>query len=131
MKNPKVWLALALVFFAGFAAGVVTTRTIVRETVRSVMQRPAVLQGKIERDLNRHLNLNPQQRVHVREVLRESRERLREVRRDFQPRLRSVVVEARQEIQSVLTPEQRRRFQQYLAEHPLPQGLAAEERRQP
>lgn len=120
MKTLRVWLVLALVFFAGFAGGVLTTRTITRRVVQAVMAHPALLRGRIERDLDRKLKLDARQEAELHRVLLQSGERLKELRRDFQPRLHTILSETRQEISALLTPEQQRQFEKYLADHPLP-----------
>jgi hypothetical protein len=126
MKRFKVWLVLALVFLAGFAGGVVATRVAVRRVVRAAITHPELIRVRVERDLDRKLALDPRQRAQVHEALLHSQEQLKQVRLDFQPRLRSILAETRREISAVLTPAQQLRFEQYLAEHPLPAAAAAE-----
>jgi hypothetical protein len=119
MKTSKVWLLLALVFLAGFAGGVVATRIAVRHFVRQAIAHPARIRAKIERELDRRLDLDPPQREQMNRILRRSHERMIVLRRDFQPQFTSILQDTRQEISAVLNPVQRRRFERFLAEHPL------------
>lgn len=123
MKNVKVWLALALVFFAGFAGGIVTTRAIARRVLRAALAHPERVQHYIERDLDRKLKLDTRQQAEVHRVVVQAREQLSDLRQEFQPRVSLILSEARREISAVLTPEQQKRFEDYLASHPLPPGL--------
>ena len=117
MNKWKVWLLLALVFFAGFAGGMAVTRVQVRHFVRQAIANPEVVRVRIERDLNRNLRLNRKQREQVRQILADSHRQLQELRRDYQPRFGAITQSARQEIAAVLTPEQREKFEQYQREN--------------
>lgn len=117
MKKIKPWLVLALVFLAGAAFGVVATRVVVRQFVRVAISQPEKLRDRIERDLTRRLKLNDQQRPKVRAALVHAHERLQTLRAEFQPRFAEILDDTRGEISTVLTPEQRERFEEFRAEH--------------
>lgn len=120
MKRLKVWTVLALVFAAGFAGGVLATRVLTRHVVRAAIGNPGLIQGQIERQLDRRLRLDNAQSAEVRRILRQSQERLEALRGEFQPRFRAILEEGRRDISDLLTPEQARRFEEYLADRPLP-----------
>ena len=119
MKMLKVWLVLALVFFAGFAGGVVTTRVTVRRVMAKAVSQPDWVQMRIERELFRQLRLNPKQRQEVHVILVDSRGRMRTLRREFQPQFTSIVDDTRGKISAVLDPQQQKRFERLQAEHRL------------
>jgi len=119
-KTLKVWLVLALVFTAGFAGGVLTTRTITRRAVHTALTQPERVQRFVERDLKRKLRLTPQQETEVQQVLRDTREQLRELRTEYQPQIRSILADTKTKLATVLTERQRRRFDDYLDTYPLP-----------
>jgi hypothetical protein len=128
MKRFKVWLVLGLIFLAGFAGGVVTTRVVVHRVVRAAILHPEFVRARIERDLDRKLKLDARQRGEVHQVLLHSYGELRQLRLDSQPRLASILGETRRQISAVLTPGQQQRFDNYLAAHPLPAAPAADSR---
>lgn len=117
MKHLKVILVLLLVFTAGFAGGVVVTRGVVRHFVRNAIANPELVRGKIERDLDRRLRLDPQQRRQVHQILVNSHQKLQTVRREFQPRISEILTNTQREISAVLTAEQQKRFNQFQAEN--------------
>lgn len=117
MKTLRVWLVLALVFFAGFAGGTVVTRGVVRNFISHAIANPDMIRLRIEGELNRELGLNPRQRREVRQILVSSHERLRTLRQEFQPQLATIAQDTRQQISAVLTPEQEKKFEQFELEH--------------
>jgi len=110
MKTFKAVLLLSLIFVAGFAGGVVTTRVWTRHVIATVAAHPEMLRLRIERELVWRLRLDPRQRREVHEILAESHERLRNLRQEFQPQLTAVMQDTRRKIDAVLTPEQRDRL---------------------
>jgi hypothetical protein len=119
MNKLKPFLLLALVFFAGIAIGVAGTRIAVRHFVRQAIQHPEIIRGKIERDLTRKLRLDPQQRLKVREILIGSHDKLKSLRQEFRPRFVVIVQSAQDEISTVLTPEQQKKFEQLRTENAI------------
>jgi hypothetical protein len=117
MNSFKPWLVLFLVFAAGFAGGVVTTRAVVRRAILSAAAHPESLQARIERRLDARLQLNDDQRDHVHQVLKDTQRDLRDLRLKYQPELVTVVDRGESNINAVLTPVQRRRFERYLDEN--------------
>jgi hypothetical protein len=117
MKNLKVWLLLALVFIAGGVGGVVTTRVVTRRVMARMIQDPALFRLRIERDLDRQLRLNPQQRQQMRDILRSSHERIRDVRQHVQPQIAGIMQDTRKNIADILTPDQQKRFDRLLEEN--------------
>jgi len=113
MKRLKPWLVLALVFLAGVMFGVVATRVAVRHFVRTAINQPEKMLGRVEREMTRSLRLNDQQRPPVHAALVRAHERLQTLRQEFQPRFGLIVGDAQQEISAVLTPEQRERFEKF------------------
>ena len=90
MKTVKVIGVLVLIFVAGFFGGVVATRMVVREMVKEARRNPEtpqLLRTNIEQNLYRTLQLSPEQRKQVREILKESRDRRRPILEQYQPQL--------------------------------------------
>jgi len=120
MKTIKVIGALVLIFAAGFSGGVVATRVIVRHMVmeaRRNPETPQVLRTNIEQNLFRTLQLTPEQKKQVHEILKESRDRRRPIIEQYQPQLDAITIETRSNITAKLTPEQKARFKEFLSEN--------------
>lgn len=113
MKNWKVLLLLALVFFAGIAVGVVGTRVVVRHMVQQAITHPERMQNFMERSLTRRLLLDNEQQVKLHEILSDMRGQLQILRKEFQPQAAAAITNADQKITSLLTPEQQARFEKF------------------
>lgn len=111
MKKAKPWLLLILVFIAGFAGGVVTTRAVVRRVIQVAIDHPDRVQLRVERTLDTRLRLDRSQREQVHEYLNHAHDELRGLRSKFQPEFAAILSEASSNIDSTLTPEQRVRFE--------------------
>lgn len=125
MKIFQVAGLLALIFVAGFVVGGVATDIIerrgMREAVAEAAAHPAATRTNIEMNidfrLERGLNLGPGQRVQVRRILKDAREKMRALREDFQPRFNTISLEARTNIYAVLKPNQQDRFAAFLEDN--------------
>jgi Spy/CpxP family protein refolding chaperone len=60
----------------------------------------------------RELGLSEDQQLEVESILQRQQERIHELTRETRPQIRQVAVETRAAVDSVLTPEQRRRLQE-------------------
>lgn len=115
MKTLKIVLVIGLIFAAGFVAGVVTTRVVVRHFVQRALANPDLLTERIARDLNRSLRLDAEQRVKVEQILTAAHSRIKTLRLQVQPQLIGVVHDAKADIKEVLRPDQQARFDEYCA----------------
>jgi len=113
----KSWLVVLLVFVAGFAAGVVVTRGVVRHAIRQAATNPERIRDVIERRLTRQLDLDATQRAKVHDILTESHGDLRVLRSEFRPQFLAIVSNAEQRVAAVLNDEQKERFARVLAEN--------------
>ena len=113
MKNWKTILLLVLVFLAGIAVGVVSTRTVARHLVRRAIAEPERVQNYVERDLAWKLRLDKPQRVKLHEILSGSRGQLRELRLQIQPQSALVLSNANAQITAMLSPEQAAQFEEF------------------
>jgi hypothetical protein len=120
MKTIKVIGALVLIFVAGFSGGVVATRVLVRHMVKEARRNPEtpqVLRTNIEQNLYRTLQLSPEQKKQVHEILKDSRDRRRPIMEQYQPQLDAITLETRSNIFSTLKPGQQQRFKEFLSEN--------------
>lgn len=117
MKKLKPWLVILLVFMAGFAAGVVVTRGIVRRVVTVALTNPDRVRDLIEKRVASRLKLETAQREKVRQILSESQEELRALRVKTAPEFLTIVSNAEARVAVLLTPEQRERFEKLREEN--------------
>lgn len=66
----------------------------------------------------RELDLRPEQRARIEQIIRESQERIRQLWESVQPEIRRELTETRERIRQELTPEQRRAFERLLRREP-------------
>jgi hypothetical protein len=117
MKKLKVWLVVAGVFVAGFAAGAVVTRVVVRHLIERIATHPDRMRVLVEKRLTARLRLDPEQHRQVDQILTNTEGELKALRREFAPRFVSILTNAESEISALLTPEQRERFKKFREEN--------------
>jgi Spy/CpxP family protein refolding chaperone len=127
MNKLKPLLALLAVFAAGTVFGVVGTRVVMRYTIRNMVSHPELVRERIELEMVRKLRLSPEQRRKVHQIMIETQSQLKDLRRESQPRFIAILSNTQAQISSVLTPEQRERFERLKEENrrllPLPPPL--------
>jgi hypothetical protein len=117
MKKIRPWLVLGLVFVAGFAGGIVTTRAMLRHTIHQALRNPDYLPMRVERRLAFALRLDARQRVKLHEILQRTQADLRALRGEFQPRFLGLVNRAQSELAAELSPEQQKRLEKFQQEN--------------
>ncbi len=113
MSKYKPILLLVLVFFAGIAVGVVGTRIVVRRLVSTAIQQPEQVRLMLERRLTRQLQLDAPQREKLHQILLDTHGKIKDIRQEFRPRVVTVRSQANDDINQILTPEQRERFEHW------------------
>jgi len=119
MKYFKPIIVLLLVFAAGLCVGVVSTRYVIRRTIRQAVRQPELVRLRIERDLTRELDLDPAQQSKLDEILVSTPQQVATARQEHLPRFRAIFADAQKRISEILTPEQRTKFEQIQAEYGL------------
>jgi hypothetical protein len=117
MNKVKVWLIVGLVFVAGIAVGVVSTRAFVRHMVKVAVNDPDRLRNIVAKRMQRQLKLDAGQRMKVDQILEKTQNDLQDLRRDFGPRFQGIMSGAQAEISEILTLEQRERFKKFREEN--------------
>ncbi len=123
MKNSnKLWIILSLivVFAAGVIAGVLFEDQILdKKTRRGERQRSSVRFPTLEM-ITEELNLTEEQQEKFRQTFRNNEERLKNYRAQIHEQYASLRAQLKEEIDSILTEEQRVKFQamieKYLSE---------------
>ena len=70
----------------------------------------------------RELGLSTEQRTRIDSIMEHQGRELRAIRHQVQPQLDSIVSRTRQQLDSVLTPEQRKKAEEIRRKHPRPHG---------
>lgn len=103
----QVRVAAAVIFFLGFAAGVLALNVYRTWANRNAPTRA----GRIER-MAKDLQLSAEQKTKVEQIFNDTREQLRGLRKESEPKVAEIRRQADERIQQTLSPEQWQRFQQ-------------------
>jgi Spy/CpxP family protein refolding chaperone len=126
-------LVLLLVAFVGGLAGVAMDRLVL---LPRMFGGPRFEHGPghhppRDRDFRRRfaheIGLSEQQQTRIDSIMDQQGRELRAVRRQVQPQLDSIVVRTRRQLDSLLTPEQRKKAEEIRRRHPRPPGPPPEE----
>jgi Spy/CpxP family protein refolding chaperone len=103
-------LIVAVAFIAGALIGVAGGRawSLLRGPIP---HRPDFVRGRIVEHLDESLQLTPQQREQVEKIMERHHQRMREISEGMRPRMRQEIDAANREVESLLTPEQRKKFE--------------------
>jgi Spy/CpxP family protein refolding chaperone len=136
----KIILATMVIF----GTGVVTGGLLVQHATRARVPRvprpasvvrpaqqslPGTMRLEFLRRMQRELNLTPEQQQRVDVLIKESQERTKRLMEPVSPQLREEVQRTREKFRSLLTPEQRKQFDELQKQQRLQQQL--EPRRHP
>jgi Spy/CpxP family protein refolding chaperone len=117
----KIWKVVVAVMVI-FGAGVVTGGFLVRVRVPAPLSRPvsdgpvagtpSLVPGRQQfvQRLHRELSLTPEQSAQVDLIMRESHEHMAKIMEPVAPQTREETRRVRQQIQAILTPEQKTKF---------------------
>jgi Spy/CpxP family protein refolding chaperone len=130
--SPSKTILVALATVVIFAAGVITGGLIVRRTTpHPPMPGGMPFLGRVEtisRTANQ-LDLTPDQRRRVAEIVRNSREQIADYFMILEPDIQHVFREMRQQIRATLTPAQREEFEELVRKRLARPGPGPGERR--
>jgi Spy/CpxP family protein refolding chaperone len=104
----QVRLAALIIFVLGFAAGALALNGYQKwSRARAEGSRHQRFEQMLDR-----LQLNPDQKTQVHQILSETREQLQSLRKESEPRFDAIRRQADERLQKVLTAEQWKQFQQ-------------------
>ena len=113
MKRWQAFIALAFLFTLGVVAGGLGAHLYYARALDRPPPGPPPFFGRLMGPrLERHLDLTPEQRSELREILEESRREAEAMRRELAPRMREVMSRTEERIRAILTPDQVERFEQ-------------------
>jgi len=112
MKNKfKFWIifSLIIVFAAGVIIGIFSEKYIISKRLER-MRRSSVHFPSLEM-MAQELSLAPQQKEQIREIFKNNEERLKGLRSQMHSQLSLIRSQLKTEIENILTPEQRQKFE--------------------
>lgn len=118
MVSPwKVILATLVIFIAGLVTGAVGVHRLLktnRQPARVEAMHPWMLRDGFRAELDRRLELTPEQSDRIERITREGQERVREISSLVAPEIQAELKAVREEIRETLTVEQRMKFEEML-----------------
>lgn len=117
MKYLKAIVVLLLVLAAGICIGVVGTRYVIKRDIRRLVLQPELVRLRLERELTREVDLNPNQQAQLDAILVKFQQDIANARKDRTIRVRPLFVEANRRIHEILTPDQQEKYERYIAEN--------------
>jgi len=117
MKNIRPIYCILVVFVLGTLCGVLGTHLFYKCRMDSIIgARGANREERLVEMLDRKLDLDARQKEQVRAIVRETQQEVRQVRRQFRPQMEATLEKAQTKIGALLTPEQRKKYEQMIAE---------------
>jgi uncharacterized protein YneF (UPF0154 family) len=116
MKHWKVILGVVLVFVLGAGAGALVTHRIYQKRLQTFLRGGPAATEMIVRRMSLELDLRPEQRRQLAEIVRDTQRQLREARQRPDPQFRQIFQAMEQRIRAILTPEQQTKFDTLMAE---------------
>ena len=118
MNNSRPIFGVVLVFFLGILCGSLATHFLYNYRMDSIISgrgenKEEVLVNRLERKLK----LDERQKEQVRSIVHETHEGIMALRRQLRPQTEAVIEKSQAKINAILTPEQREKFVQMIAEH--------------
>ena len=118
MVSPwKVILATLVIFIAGLVTGAIGVQRLLKPRgpqPRGEVVHPWMLRDNFRAELERRLQLTPEQSERIERITREGQERVREISSLVTPEIQAELKAVREEIRETLTPEQRAKFEEML-----------------
>ena len=126
MSTWKVILATLVIFCAGLFTGGLGVKSLLQQrTGREPLIAPQGMRTEFLRRMARELELQPEQRERIDQILAESQERHREIMGLVGPELRDEYRRTVKLLRDELSPEQRRNFDQLLEQRGRRPGLGS------
>jgi hypothetical protein len=117
MKTLRPVYCIVVVFTLGILCGSLGTHLFYKFRMETIVNpRGPDREDRIVNRLDRKLGLDAGQKVQVRAIVHETQEGIREVRSRFRPQMMAIIENAETKIGAVLTPEQRKIYNQMIVE---------------
>jgi aspartyl-tRNA synthetase len=117
MKNAKAIIGVVLIFVLGIASGALLMHMSYKSRMESfVSGKPGMREEILLNRLDKKLDLDEQQRVAVRQIIRGTQAEMKEIRKQYRPQIVKALEKSRAEVRKLLRPDQQIKYDQYLAE---------------
>jgi hypothetical protein len=117
IKNGRAILGVVLVFILGIICGVLVTHLLYNYRIESILTgREQTKEEVIVGRLDKRLDLDERQEEQVRTIIHETHEEIRALRNKLRPQTEEAIEKAQAKISIILTPEQRKKYEQMIAE---------------
>ena len=117
MKSSRAILGVVLVFLLGMLCGILATHLMYKYRIESILSgRAQTREEHIVNRLDRKLDLDERQEEQIRAIIHETQEQIKALRTQLRPQTEAIIEQAQAKISIILTPEQRRKYEQMIAE---------------
>ena len=117
MKSGKAIFGVILVFVLGILCGILATHLMYKYRFESILSGRAQNREEfIVKKLNRRLNLDSRQEEQIRTIIHGTHEEMKALRNSFRPQTEAIIERSQAKIREILTPEQRKKYEQLIAE---------------
>jgi hypothetical protein len=117
MKNAKAIIGVVLIFVLGIASGALVMHMSCKSRMESfVSGKPGMREEVLLNRLDKKLDLDEQQRVAVRQIIRGTKAEMKEIRKQYRPQIVKALEKSRAEVRKLLRPDQQIKYDQYIAE---------------
>jgi Spy/CpxP family protein refolding chaperone len=130
MNNKfRLWIVLSLVgaFAAGVLGGVFAERSLIHPRQHTRSQRAPDHPPNLE-EMARELGLSPEQKEGIRQIFERNDGRFKELYTEMHDRLSALRKEIKEQIDAVLTPEQKQKMEALIAQHGEQRKMKSEEK---
>ncbi len=129
-NNYKLWIILSLivVFIAGVISGVLIDKNMLNKRTRDSHRRSSTRFPTLEM-MAEELALNTEQQAQIREIFHNNEERFKSLRNDRDKRLSDIRTQLLTDIKSVLTNEQKVKFEAMIEKYKSQRKREYEERK--
>lgn len=117
-NKTRIWIVLSLLvaFAAGVVGGVFAERMFIHPRRHTQAQRAPSHPPNLE-EMARNLGLSPDQKESIRQIFEQSDGKFKELYTDMHNRLSALRTEIKNQIDAVLTPEQKQKMEAIIAKH--------------
>ena len=117
--NRTIW-GIVLVFVLGTLSGSLVVHLLYKYRIESIISgRAETREEALVRRLDRKLELSDWQEEQLRAIIHESFTEIKAVRSRFRPQAEAIIEKSQHRISEILTPEQRKKYEQIVAERKM------------
>lgn len=117
MKRSVAVLAVVGLFLLGAAAGILATHLFYARQLQQPGRLPMMAGSFFSHRLERRLGLTPEQKGEIDAILERTRRQAEELRHELRPQVHALMEQANEEIEQVLTEEQRAAYEELRRHH--------------